>query len=35
MPNATGNYTETAEAFANKINNISEVVGAIGGCCGS
>ncbi|MGP1917399.1 MAG: homocysteine S-methyltransferase family protein [Candidatus Hodgkinia cicadicola] len=35
LPNATGNYTETAEAFANKINNISEVVGAIGGCCGS
>ncbi|MGP1925755.1 MAG: homocysteine S-methyltransferase family protein [Candidatus Hodgkinia cicadicola] len=35
LPNVVGDYTETASSFAKKIKTIADVVGAIGGCCGS
>ncbi|MGP1915994.1 MAG: homocysteine S-methyltransferase family protein [Candidatus Hodgkinia cicadicola] len=35
LPNSAGDYTETALSFANEIKTIANVVGAIGGCCGS
>ncbi|MGP1925683.1 MAG: homocysteine S-methyltransferase family protein, partial [Candidatus Hodgkinia cicadicola] len=35
LPDAAGDYTETALNFANEVKTINKVVGAIGGCCGS
>ncbi|MGP1918159.1 MAG: homocysteine S-methyltransferase family protein [Candidatus Hodgkinia cicadicola] len=35
LPNTAGDYIETTFDFACKVNDIAEVVGAIGGCCGS
>ncbi|MFP3038899.1 MAG: homocysteine S-methyltransferase family protein [Candidatus Hodgkinia cicadicola] len=35
IPNAEGKYSETASDFASKMNCLGDVVGAIGGCCGS